>query len=63
MQNYPCILQYKIAKCNCIRMVVIIPGPDDPGAVQENVVIIYTESAAGNCMTAAVRRIPEDLNR
>ena len=33
------------------------------GAVQENVVIIYTESAAGNCMTAAVRRIPEDLNR
>ena len=44
-------------------MVVIIPRPDDPGAVQENVVIIYTESAAGNCMTAAVRRIPEDLNR
>ena len=29
-------------------MVVIIPRPDDPGAVQENVVIIYTESAAGN---------------
>jgi hypothetical protein len=35
----------------------------DPGAVQENVVIIYTESAAVNCMPAAVRRTPEDLNR
>lgn len=44
-------------------MVVIIPGPDDPGVAQENVVIIYTESTAGNCMPAAVRRTPEDLNR
>lgn len=53
----------KIAKCNCIRMWQLSRDRTDPGAVQENVVIIYTESAAVNCMPAAVRRTPEDLNR